>query len=99
MSVIVDFSIFPTDKGASVSAYVAKAVKIVNESGLAHETGPMGTCIEGDDWDEVMGVIGRCFQKLKEDSDRVYLTMKVDYRKGPGERMRRKLESLEEKLG
>ncbi len=99
MSVIVDFSIFPTDKGASVSAYVAKAVRIVNESGLAHETGPMGTCIEGDDWDEVMGVIGRCFQKLKQDSDRVYMTMKVDYRKGPGERMRRKLESLEEKLG
>ncbi len=99
MSVIVDFSIFPTDKGASVSAYVAKAVKIVNESGLAHETGPMGTCIEGDDWDEVMGVIGRCFQKLREDSDRVYMTMKVDYRKGPGGRMRRKLESLEEKLG
>lgn len=98
MSIIVDFSIFPTDKGASVSSYVAKAVKIVKDCGLANETGPMGTCIEAEDWDEIAAVIGKCFQKMKEDSDRVYMTVKVDYRKGPLGRMRGKVKSLEDKL-
>jgi uncharacterized protein (TIGR00106 family) len=98
MSVIVDFSIFPVDKEASVSPYVAKAVKIIRESGLDYQTGPMGTCIEGN-WEDVMGVVRRCFEKMKEDSSRIYMTLKVDYRRGDSGRLAGKVRSLEEKLG
>ncbi len=34
MSVIINFSIFPLDKGESLSNYVARAIKIIDESGL-----------------------------------------------------------------
>ena len=98
MSVIVDFSIFPVDKEASVSPYVAKAVKIIRESSLDHQTGPMGTCIEGK-WEDVMGVVSRCFEKMKEDSSRIYMTLKVDYRRGYSGRLTAKVKSIEEKLG
>ena len=97
MSVIVDFSIFPVGKGESVSAYVSKAVKIIKESGLPHKLGPMGTSIEGE-WDEVMALVGRCFEALKEDCSRVYMTFKVDYRKGASGRMENKIQSIESKM-
>ena len=37
MSVIIDFAIFPMDKGESLSPYVARAIKVINESGLPHK--------------------------------------------------------------
>jgi uncharacterized protein (TIGR00106 family) len=97
VSVIVDFSIFPVDKGESVSAYVSRAVKIIKESGLAYKLGPMGTSIEGE-WDEVMALVGRCFEALKKDCSRVYMTIKVDYRKGASGRMEHKVQSIERKV-
>ncbi len=36
MSVIVELSIFPMDKGSSLSPYVSRAVRIVKESGLPY---------------------------------------------------------------
>jgi uncharacterized protein (TIGR00106 family) len=97
VSVIVDFSIFPVDKGESVSAYVSRAVKIIKESGLVYKLGPMGTSIEGE-WDEVMALVGRCFEALKKDCSRVYMTIKVDYRKGTSGRMEHKVQSIERKV-
>ncbi|MBM4315031.1 MAG: thiamine-binding protein, partial [Deltaproteobacteria bacterium] len=41
MSVLIHFSIFPTDKGTSVSPYVAKSLRIIRESGLPYKLGPM----------------------------------------------------------
>lgn len=48
MSVIVELSIFPMDKGISVGGCVARAVQIIEESGLAFALNPMGTCILHD---------------------------------------------------
>ena len=81
MSVIVELSLFPMDKGQSVGAFVARAVGVIRESGLAHQLTPMGTCIEGE-WDEVLAVVDRCFKAVAADSDRVYLTVKADWRRG-----------------
>ncbi len=81
MSVIVELSLFPVDQGMSLSAYVARAVGIVRQSGLAHVLTPMGTCIEGE-WDEVQAVVDACFKAVAKDSDRVYLTLKADWRRG-----------------
>jgi uncharacterized protein (TIGR00106 family) len=97
MSVLVDLSIFPLDKGDSLSAHVARALKIIRDSGLPYEIGPMGTSLEGE-WDEVMGVVNNCFQGLKKDCDRVYVALKMDYRKGPSGRIESKVKSVQEKL-
>jgi hypothetical protein len=44
------------DKGESVGPYVARALDIVDRSGLPYKLGPLGTCIEGE-WPDVMQVV------------------------------------------
>ncbi len=97
MSVLVDLAMFPTDKGESVSPYVSRIIRIIRDSGLPYRFGPMGTSIEGE-WEEVMGLLTRCFEELKKDSNRIYMTMKVDYRKGEGGRIESKMRSVQSKL-
>ena len=97
MSVIVDFSMYTLDKGESLSPYVARSIKIIQESGLPYEFRSMGTSIEGE-WEEVMAVVNRCFETMRQDCNRVVLSLKADYRKGPSGRMQRKIQSVQEKL-
>ena len=97
MSVLVDLAMFPTDKGESVSPYVSRIIRIIRDSGLPYRFGPMGTSIEGE-WEEVMGLVTRCFEELKRDSSRIYMTMKVDYRRGEGGRIESKIRSVQSKL-
>ncbi len=98
MSVLLEFSIFPVDKGVSVSPYVARVLTVIRDSGLPYELGPMGTTIEGE-WEEVMAVMTRCFEELRRDSERIYLSSKVDYRRGPSGRLTGKVKSVREKMG
>jgi uncharacterized protein (TIGR00106 family) len=97
MSVIIDFAIFPTDKGESVSPYVARALKIIRDSGLDYNLNAMGTSIEGE-WDAVMAVVNNCFAELQKDCHRIYLTLKADYREGKHGRLAGKVKSVEQKL-
>ncbi len=97
MSVLIHFSLFPTDKGTSVSPYVARSLRIIRESGLPYKLGPMSTALEGE-WEEVMAVVERCFRELKKDSSRIYMTLQMDYRAGAVNRIEGKIKSVEEKL-
>jgi uncharacterized protein (TIGR00106 family) len=89
---IAEFSIVPLGKGVSVSADVAKAFDVVHRSGVRYEHHAMGTNLEGD-WDEVMGVIRACRDRVLEVSERVSLTIRIDDRKGSSDRMRHKVAS------
>jgi len=93
-----EVSMFPVDKGESLSAYVSKVLGIIDKSGLAYRINPMGTVIEGE-WDEVMGVIKKCHTALEKDCRRISTSIKIDYRKGKKHRMEAKIESLEQKVG
>ena len=97
MSVIIEFSIFPMDKGESLSPYVARALKLIQDSGLPYELNPMGTCVEGE-WKDVMALVDRCFEALQKDCSRINLSLKADYRRGPSGRMAGKVASVKEKL-
>ena len=98
MSVLLEFSMFPTDKGESKSKYVSRSIEIIEKSGLPYKTGPMGTVIEGD-WDEVMAVVKQCFEAMSADCGRVYTAIKADYRSTGENRLKTKIESIESKLG
>jgi uncharacterized protein (TIGR00106 family) len=97
MSVLVHFSIFPLNKGEHLSNYVARAVRIIRDSGLPYQLEAMGTTIEGE-WDEVMAVVERCYRVLETDCDRIVVNIKMDCKKGPAGRMTSKVESVERKL-
>jgi uncharacterized protein (TIGR00106 family) len=97
MSLLIDFSMFPLDKGESVSPYVSRLLRIIRDSGLPHKLGPMGTSIEGE-WHQVMAVVTHCFEELSKDCDRVYFALKGDYRKKGADRITAKVEAVEKQL-
>ena len=93
MSALAELSIFPLDKGESVSPFVARVLKIIEASGIEYRLGPMGTCIEGE-WDEVIRIAKECVDALMVDCNRVYMVLKVDYRAGRDNRMEGKIDSI-----
>lgn len=96
--VMLEFSMFPTTQGESKSRYVARILDIIDRSGLPYQLTPMGTIIEGE-WNEVMGVVTRCFEALEPDCPRINTQIKIDYRAGAESRMKAKVESVESRLG
>lgn len=98
MSVLVEFSLRPLDKGASVGDHVAKSLEIIDRSGVPYELHAMGTILEGD-WDRCMDVVKECYEKMSEASDRVSVDIRVDARKGKENRLGEKVKSVEERLG
>jgi uncharacterized protein (TIGR00106 family) len=95
---LIEFSIFPIGTHEHISGDIAKALQIVDDSGLPYQLTPSGTCIEGE-WDEVMPVIKRCHEILREQSPHVVTMVKVE---DDGERrgkLSRNVESVEEKVG
>lgn len=97
MSTLVSLTVFPMDKGESVSPYVARVVRLIRDSGLPHKVGPMSTVIEGGT-DEVMDLARRCFEELERDCDRVYMILTADYRKGGDGRIEKKVRSVLDKM-
>jgi uncharacterized protein (TIGR00106 family) len=95
--VLAEFSMFPTDKGESVSTDVAKVLDVVDQSGIPYQLTPMGTILEGS-WENVFHVISKCFHVLEKESHRISVSIKVDYRKDQNSRMHSKIEKLEKLL-
>ncbi|RAV33041.1 thiamine-binding protein [Corynebacterium heidelbergense] len=81
---IVAFSVAPTETPnahADMAEAVARAVKIVRDSGLPNETNAMFTLVEGE-WAEVMDVVKRATEAVVAVSPRVSLVLKADIRPG-----------------
>ena len=96
--VLLEFSMSPSTKGESLSPYVARSLDIIDRSGLPYQLTPMGTIIEGE-WAEVMAVVTACFEAMSADCDRIGTHIKIDYRAGPGGRIKAKVDSVQSKLG
>ncbi|MBD3289906.1 MTH1187 family thiamine-binding protein [candidate division KSB1 bacterium] len=92
--VLAEFSMFPTDRGESVSKYVAEILKVIDESSITYQLTPMGTVLEGS-WDDVMSVISACFKTMEPYSNRIYSSIKIDYRRGDQSRMKSKTDKIE----
>jgi len=96
--VLLEFSMYPMDKGKSVSPYVARSLEIIDSSGLDYECHAMGTILEGE-FDEVLDVMKRCFEAMASDCERIECTANFDYRKDRQQCLKSKVASVEEKLG
>ena len=94
---IAEFSIVPIGVGESLSAHVARAFEVIKASGVAYEHHAMGTNLEGD-WDDVMGVIKACRDRLLEASNRVSLSIKIDDRVGVSNGLQRKVAAAKRRI-
>ncbi len=99
MSVLMQFAMFPTDKGASASPYVSRVIAMIRESGLPYQLNAMGTIIETDTLEEAQSVVAKAYALLQEDCTRVYCTVSFDIRNGEIGRMQQKIASIEGKIG
>lgn len=98
MSVLVEFAMFPTDKGASVSHYVARIERVIRAHPYPSQLTAMGTLIETESMEEATALMNECYNALAADCDRVYCTATIDIRKGRHDCLHRKVEAIEEKL-
>jgi len=96
--VLVELSIIPLGRGSHVSGEIAEALKVVDESGLPYLLTPSGTCIEGE-WDEVMALVRRCHDRVRELSPHVITMIKVEDEEGARDKLSRNVASVEEKVG
>ncbi|AZV46624.1 hypothetical protein C3L23_04840 [Nautilia sp. PV-1] len=99
MSVLVEFAIFPTDKGESVSEYVSRVIKMFQKSDINYQLTPMGTVFEVETMEEATEVINNAYKQLEPDCNRVYTTIKMDIRKNKSNRMKQKINSIKSKIG
>lgn len=96
--VLLEFSMSPLTQGESVSPWVARSLDIIDKSGLPYQLTPMGTILEGE-WHEVMAVVTACFEAMRTDCRRIGTHIKIDYREGPGGRLKSKVETVQERVG
>ncbi len=95
---LLEFSMSPLDKGESLSEYVSRSLDIIDRSGVPYRLNPMGTVLEGE-WDDVMGVVKQCYERMRQDCDRISVAMKIDYRAGRTGRLDSKIDKIEKRLG
>ncbi|MCX6257689.1 MAG: MTH1187 family thiamine-binding protein [Bacteroidia bacterium] len=99
MSVLMEFAMFPTDKGQSVSNEVSRVIEMIRNSGVRYKLTAMGTIVETDHLSEAMEIIQKAYAVLENDSSRVYSSINLDIRKGKNHRLEGKIQSIESKIG
>lgn len=99
MSVLVEFAMFPTDKGESVSEYVSRIVAMFQKKEVDYQLTPMGTIFETASMREALELMEAAYACLASDCNRVYATAKFDIRQGSSHRMRGKIVSIEKRIG
>lgn len=95
---LLEFSITPLGAGQSLSQYVARAVDVVDKSGLEYRLHAMGTEVEGD-VDQLLDLLKRTIDAVCADCDRVSVSAKIDVRKGHPGALSGKVASVEKRLG
>lgn len=98
MAVLMEFAIFPTDKGISVSSDVARVIKMIKECGFPYQLTAMGTLVETYTVGEALALVEKATEILEDNSNRIYSTIKLDIKKGAHNMLQNKVKSIEEKM-
>lgn len=97
MSVIMEFAMFPMDKGAHVSQYVKWVVEMVDALPFQSQLTAMGTIVECDTMEECLEVLAKANSLLETVADRIYCTAKFDNKPGKTGQMNHKIEAVRAK--
>lgn len=95
---LMEFSMAPLEKGASVGLYVARSLELIAASGLDYRLHAMGTIVEGE-LPQLLALLQRCFDAMAADCDRITCSAKFDFRRGHEGRLETKVASVERNLG
>ncbi|WP_394708127.1 MTH1187 family thiamine-binding protein [uncultured Bacteroides sp.] len=98
MSVIMNFAIFPIDKGEHVSQYVKKVVEMIDALPCKSQLTSMGTIVECDTMEECLSVISKANAILEQDAERIYCTATFDNKRGKKNQMEHKVEVIKSEI-
>lgn len=90
---------FPTDKGTGVSPYVARIISRLDELGTPYQLTSMGTILETVTVEDALNILRLAYDTLANDCERIYVTARMDIRKGDMGRMKQKIRSVKNRLG
>lgn len=99
--ITADLCIIPMGiEESCVGEYVAKAVQIIEESGLNYQITAMGTQIEADDLKKLYEVCAKVQESIFEMGiPRVYTVLKIDDRRDKENRtLKEKVKSIEDRI-
>lgn len=98
-NIICELVVVTYDIGPSLSPFVAKVIDVINQNTkVKHLLTPMGSVLEGK-YDDVMELIREIFFKFAPDYERLGITIKIDFRASKQDRIKGKIQSVQEKMG
>ncbi len=93
--IIAEVAIFPTSEGTSVSRYVRRALQVLEDSGLDHESSAMATCIQAESLHEIFEVVEQMHRAIADmDAERIHIDLRVDHRRDKNASMQSKLNAI-----
>jgi len=96
---VMEVKILPVGtKTASVSTYVANAVKVLKEKNIKHQVTSMGTIMGADSVEQLFDVAALMHKSTLEKLDRVVTFIELDERKDKKLTMEGKIESIQKKM-
>ncbi|PIE68957.1 MAG: hypothetical protein CSA21_04590 [Deltaproteobacteria bacterium] len=95
---LASFAVIPVGEGEELQEHIAAIVELIDASGLPYKLGAMQTTLEGDQ-SQVMDVIMRCHNLMRERTSRVLTSITIDDRKGAVDRLEGKVRDVETVLG
>ncbi|MEW7975511.1 MAG: MTH1187 family thiamine-binding protein [Candidatus Thiodiazotropha endolucinida] len=100
MSVLLEFSIFPLDKGVSVSEEVSRVIEMIDSTGIEYQLTAMGTLIETPNITQALAIVEQAAQIVHgAGCQRVYAAIKIDSRPAREHGLQGKIESIQKRLG
>lgn len=97
---LFELNIIPVGRSSHMSREIAEALKEIDASGLPYQLTATGTSIEGE-WDEIMPLIHRCHQRVRELAPHVMTTIRIedDAEDPKTSKLKHNVTSVEEKVG
>jgi len=99
MSALMNFAIFPIDKGEDIGDYVSQVIKHIKKSGYKYQFGSMGTTVEAEKVADLLKLVEESYEIMDPVSDRIYCVMNIDYSKKKTDLLNRKRKSIEKRIG
>ena len=95
---LAQISIIPVGTGEEMKELIAKTLKIIEKSELDYQLTSMGTIIEGD-WDEIITLVKKCHEEIKNFADRIVTNILIDDRQDMSGRLKNKVLEVESAIG
>lgn len=93
--ILAQLSIYPVGDGVSLSRFVKKGVRIIEQSGYTYQVGGLSTAVEVPEIQDVFDLVAKIRQaQLDEGAQRLIIEIKIDDRKDKDATLEKKIDSV-----